>query len=553
MIEQRITGLLRKALLAAALLAPFSAQAQEVPDRSDPAVIQRERETREAPVEQRPRLRVEAPERGTAAASGQEVVVGAIRVSGATQVSTAAFAGAIEPYLGRPLSHGDLVRLATDVATVLRRAGYGLATAWIPAQDLSGGVLVVQVDEGRIDEIRASGPSARLVEQRLAGVTGGGPVRTAELERQLMLIGDLSGLLIGDVRVVRERGRSILTVATRYQRVHGRVTVDNWGTSAVGPVRAWAEINGNGFMMPGDGLTLGLGVTPFEPQEFQFVEGRYRMPVGTGGTTFGIAGFVGHTRSDDGAGGDFEGLSSQVELEVVHPIERTRRASLWVAGRFELRDSDLDRDGLLIRNDRIAALSASAFGYARLAGGRMRTRVTVVQGVQAFDATRFGDPLASRADASGTFTKLEAWADYTRPIGGGFSIALATTSQIADGPLLSSEEMGLGGPQFLRAWDYRERSGDEGAAASAELRFDLKDVARHIDQVQLYTFIDGGRVRNLGPVGTRSGDLASVGGGARVTIAGDWRLGAEIGVPLTDGAFNADPKPRFSFSIGTRF
>ena len=52
-------------------------------------------------------------------------------------------------------SPSDMRALASDVANVARGAGYGLATAWIPPQRVSNGVLRVVIDEGRIDAIEA--------------------------------------------------------------------------------------------------------------------------------------------------------------------------------------------------------------------------------------------------------------------------------------------------------------------------------------------------------------------------------------------------------------
>ena len=548
-------SILRRAVFAAALLAalPVHAQDRDIPDRSDPGVIRGEREEREAPVRREPRLRVPTPQAEPTTAPGEEVVAGAIRVVGATRIPTAAFAQAIEPYLGRPLEQADLVRLATDIAGVLRRSGYGLATAWVPAQDMVGGILTVQVDEGRIDEIRASGPAADLVEQRLSGLTGSQPVRTDRLERQLLLAGDLAGLWVGDARLVREGGRNILTVETRYDRLRGQVRIDNWGTRSVGPLRAWGEVEANGVAARGDSLLVGAATTPLDPGEFQLVEARYRVPVGPGGTMIGFGGYVGRTRSDSETNDDLAGDSSEFEVEASQPLTRSRDASVWLTGRLELRDSRLDRGGIPLREDRIVSATASLYGSGKLAGGRLRGRLSLVQGLDLLGATRRGDPLASRANAGGVFTKLEAWAEYVRPLGGGFSLELATRSQVADGPLLSGEEMGLGGPQFLRAFDYRERSGDEGVAASGELRFDLKDFAGRADKVQLYGYADGGRIRNLGITSRSRGTLASAGLGARITLDRRWEAGLELGVPLTDGAEDQNPRPRFSFSLTRRF
>jgi len=546
----------RGILLVTALLAatPAGAQERQQPDRSDPAVIEQEIDReRQQPERQRPPLNVTPPAEPGAAAPGGAIVVGAVRVTGATRIPTAAFARAIEPFLGRPLAQAELVQLASAVATVARRAGYGLATAWVPPQDVEGGVLTVQVDEGRIDAVRATGPGAAFVENRLGPVVGSGPVRTEQLERQLMLAGDAAGLWVGDARLVREGERNVLVVATRYQRVEGRAAIDNWGSSTVGPVRAWAEVDVNGVITPGDSVSVGLATTPLEPQTFHLVEAHYRLPFGGRGTTVGVGGYYGRTDvepSPETAG--FQGDSWEVNLDASHPLARSRAASLWLSGRFELRESRLSRADAPIRDDRIASASATLYGFTRLAGGRLRVRGSLVQGFDLFGATRPGDPLASRGDAGGVFTKFEGWAEYRRALGGGFSAELALRTQLSDGPLLSSEEMGLGGPQFLRAFDYRERSGDDGVAGSLELQFDLGRIGRGIQRVQLYGYADAGRVANHGLNGS-GGTLASAGSGIRIWLGKHLQAGIELGVPLTGGAVEEDPDPRFSFSLRSRF
>jgi hemolysin activation/secretion protein len=545
----------RKAIALAVLLAahPAAAQNQPEPDRSDPAVLERENEQREREQAPQPRVTLEAPERPTAGGQNGAVVAGAIRVQGAVRLPASAFAREIESFLGRPLEQRDLVQLATAVANVARRAGYGLATAWVPAQDVVNGVLVVRIDEGRIDEVRAQGPGAQMVEQRLASVAGGKPVRTEELERELMLAGDMAGFWVGEARLVRERGRNILAVRTRYEGVQVRINIDNWGSETVGPVRAWGEAAVRGLAQRGDELSLGIATTPFEPGTFQLIEAHYRLPLGGRGTTLAVGGYYGRTDVEaDGASAGFTGDSWELEIEASHALVRSRARSLWLTGRFELRDSELERGGTRVRDDRIASATASLYGYDRFAGGRLRGRISVVQGLDLFDATRPGDPLASRADASGVFTKAEAWLEYRRSLGGGFSTQIAARAQVADGPLLSSEEMGLGGPDFLRAFDYREQSGDEGIAGSIELRFDIRNISQIVENVQLYSYADAGQVTNVGPNG-RSGSLASAGGGVRFSLDDGWEAGVEVGVPLTDGDRNRDPEPRFSFSVRARF
>src|SRR3546814_2466493 len=125
--------------------------------------------------------------------------------------------------------------LVTDIANVARGAGFGLATAWIPPQKVTNGVLRVWLDPGRVDAIEAEGDAADVARRFLAPLADGRPVRTGELERRLLLAGDIAGIWVGNARLERRGERNILHVDTRRDRIRGRAYIDNWGSSAVGP------------------------------------------------------------------------------------------------------------------------------------------------------------------------------------------------------------------------------------------------------------------------------------------------------------------------------
>jgi len=540
-------------LLTLGVAAQPSRAAQTPVDQADPSVIEQElRQDERARGKAKPRVRIAVPEAGEAEIS-DEVLAGAVRIEGATALPPSAFARAIEPFVGRTLTPDDLQALATAVADVARGAGFGLATAWIPEQRISNGILTVRIDEGRIDALRLEGNAAN-VRPVLAGLVGRGPIRTAELERQLLVAGDISGVRIGKVRLERRGGTSILIVQAAIDRIQIRAGLDNWGSSTVGPVRARAAIDFNGLLGGDDQLTLGAVFTPLEPSEFALGRVRYTKPFGAGGTEFGVGGYV--ARSEPGGalrGRRITGRSAEGEAFIRHPFVRSRAGSVWGGLDFRVRDSSQSQAGIEVRDDRLAIVGANVFGARRLDEGRVRGRLAVSQGLDVLDATRAGDPMASRDDADGVFTKIEAWGEWEREIASRVSFAVAAEGQVANGPLLSSEEMGLGGRSFGRAWDYREFSGDRGVAGSAELRFDLNQLPKPVSWVQLYAYADAGTVSNY-QSGNGGGSLASAGGGIRAWLGNKLDVGVEVGVPLTDGADPDDGRnPRFSFTLNARF
>lgn len=484
----------------------------------------------------------------------QAILVGAIHIEGLVALPPSAFAPTVQAYAGRSLDPEALRALATDIAAVARRAGFGLATAWIPQQRSVNGVLKVIIDEGRVDAIEIEGNGGAAARPMLAPLADGRPVRTAELERRLLLAGDIAGVTLGRARLERRDGRSILHITARQDRLAARASVDNWGSDAVGPVRARVTFDLNGVAARNDQLSVSGVMTPFAPGEFSLVRASYTMPVGTNGTEFNLGGY--YARSKPGAAlrdRDIFGRSVEAEAGVRHPFLRTRAASLWGDISFRLRDARQSEDNIVERQDRLATVSASAFGALRLTDGRARGRLTLVQGLNVLGATRDGDPLASRDDADGEFTKVQLWAEYVHRFDRRWSIKAEAEGQIASGPLLSSEEMGLGGRTLLRGYEYRERSGDRGAAGSIELRFDLAGLPKPVSDVQIYAFADAGTVGN-DRSGYGGGSLASAGGGIRFQAWDRVELGLELGVPLKDRLDPSDRKsPRISFTLGSRF
>lgn len=552
-----IDGVKRAGMLAALLLGlvPGAVMAAQGPaDRADPSRMREEiRQEPPAPTPARQPLRLVAAAPDASGAATGSVLVGAVQVEGAVALPPAAFSQAIEPFLGRQLNPAELAQLATAIATVARQAGYGLAIAQVPQQAIRDGILRVVIDEGRIDGVEPSGNGAEAVRPLLRKLVNGRPVHTVDLERQLLLAGDVAGVVTDGARIDRVGNRNILRLHAVQNRVAVRVGADLWGSSTIGPLRARADLDLNGALFHGDQLSFGGVITAAQPSEFQFVRGAWSVPVGDDGTSVSLSGYYGH--SHPGASlrnRNLEGQTIGATLSLSHPLLRTRSASLWARGELWMLDSNLDQQHILTRRDRLRSATVSLNGISRLGQGWVRADLTLVQGLSEFGATLRGDARASRIDADGGYTKLAFSAQYVAPLAGRLSIALATEGQLASGPLLSAEEIGLGGRSFLRGYDYWEVAGDRGAAAAAELRYDLGALLPQVRRVQLYAYADAGSVHNLrGGIG--GGTLASAGGGVHVTLKNGADASVELGVPLKDSPYTTNPKPRLSFTVSIPF
>lgn len=536
------------------LLAGHALAAQDALDRTNPAQLIEQERTLPA-VEQTVRIEVlpvlDTPLNDPTA---DEVAIGAIVIDGLETLSRADFAPVIEPYAGRTLNRGELRSLADAIAGAARERGLFLATAWIAPQSLTGGTLRVTVDEGRIDEVRIIGADEPAIRRQLERLLAHRPLTLDAMQREVLLADDLPGVWIRKTRVEHEGERRILMVDARREDFGGSVQASTDGTRPVGPVRARIDLDANGLISPRDRVDLSFSATPLEPDELAFFSARYTVVVSDSGTSVGL--FGSYSRTQPGAylaARDLRGESWLGGVRMRHPLLRSQRRSLWLEASGEVQDLGQDALGALARQDRSALVRLGFYGVGPLAGGTLQGRATISQGLDLLGATALGDPLASRGDAPPGFTTVSWWLNWRRELAARLSLSLAGAGQLSSDPLLIGESFGLGGNAFLRGYDFGQRIGDEGAAGSAELRYDWAEALGALRHLQLYAFADGGTVSNLAG-GRGGGTLASSGAGLRADVTRDFDLDLEIAVPLTEPRYDTDDHaPRINLRISQSF
>ena len=118
-----------------------------------------------------------------------------------------------------------------------------------------------------------------------------------------------------------------------------------------------------------------------------------------------------------------------------------------------------------------------------------------------------------------SFTRYQPLSDF-------WSLKFSASGQLASTVLLASQQFYLGGAAYGPGY----YSGDNGIAASAELRFDQTLSFDLLKGYQLYGFIDRGGVWNVDNSDVLS--LSSIGVGLRLYLAGQLQAGLAIAVPF---------------------
>lgn len=541
----------QRLICAAIALAAASAHAQSAPE---PAALERTipRQPIQAAIAQ---ARVSAPaEAKSNSAPKGRFTLGAVNIDGATVFSPKELSQAFEPYLASEVDGAQLFEMAARITERYRRGGYMLSYATIPSQKVQAGMLRLAVVEGRIASITVQGAGAdqSAIESITRPLVSESPLRTGTLERALGLIRDLPGLTVTDVALTRSNsdlGLYGLKITVARDRARAFAYADNRGTDSIGRLRLYSSLSLSSLAVAGDELRLDLFAMP--GRRFRYVYGQLQtnLPVGRSGLRLALAASKGDQNLHSTQ--PFEGDSTNLFAQLSYPVLRSRGATMlaklsvndWRSLGTENRTRKL-RDRLRVAR---AAIEFSGGSRTQFVG-----ELSLSQGLGFGGMTKVGDPLASRPDASGRFTKAALTVQATRPLSDRVTLQAVMAGQYSKRPLLSAEEFALGGNRIGRAFEFNALTGDRGVGGGLEISYRIADSKGRIANPTLFGFVDGGAVFEAGSPAEakRRHSLASIGAGTRFTIGGA-SVSLEAGVPVA--ARGHDKSVRLFFSTARSF
>lgn len=466
-----------------------------------------------------------------------------VLLDGANHYPQGTFAALLKRLEGREVNLNDVNAVADEITRRYREDGFLLVRTFVPAQKLNNGQLHLQVVEGKVNQVKVNGLSNKAVEGYAENIRQEAPLTGKTLERNLLLMNDLSGL---DSRAVLSPSSvgpgTDLDVSNELRRWEGFFGFDNRDSRYFGPWQVYGGVGVNDPLGVGDHLSLRLGRS-VEGDKMAFYEGQYELPLGSQGTVLSVLG-----QHNDGNADTFDFLNANssgdtVAVRIAHPWIRSRAetfktsaAFTWFNGKAEYLD---DPDHAPSSDDRIRALRLGAsWDFTDQHGGRNLLKAELSRGLEVLGASSESRANPSREGGETDFTKLQYDAQRIQNMSKileGLNLYLALTGQTAFGnALLTPEQFGVGGSQFGRGYDPSEIAADNGVAAKVELQYNtahqLKD---YRVPTQYYGFWDVGKVWNNSPDYFGSQSLSSAGFGAHVQIAKDMFLSPELAFPLT--------------------
>ena len=468
----------------------------------------------------------------------------------------AEFEKLVAAQLGQPLSLASLNEFVRAVIVHYRAHNLPVVDVSVPPQDITSGVLQLVVVESRVGAVKAEGN--HWFRDRL--ITGPVRLRAGSRIYTDTLQSDLDWLNRNAFRQVEavftpgsEKGTTdVILKTTDHFPLRVYAGYENSGNKLTGETRWQTGWNwGNAF-----GLGQQLSYQFTGDKKFRGVRGHsavWQIPL-PWRHTLTLQGSAVESAAQflvNGQRLDQTGQSSQLSARYAVPLPRWSFAPTltqeWTLG-FDYKQSNSNLEfGDQTVYAKPTEVAQFSLGY--------NATLPDSWGGTSLDATVYWSPgkLAPKSDDTlYDAARTGAQADYayahielTRvtKLPHEFSLVLKATAQFANGNLLASEQLNLGGYDGVRGFEDRFGRGDGGLLLTAELRTPSLSPLAHVgckrlkDDLQLLAFYDYGtaNVHDPLPDESRNFAISSAGLGARYSIAEHISLRADYGWVIEDG------------------
>jgi len=510
-----------------ALLAPV--------DRAKGQVIQRPADERpelpefESPEEKEPILPpiIQPSEPEEAPSTGPGVFVKRYRIIGSTVFSKEELEGVVAPWAGRVIRSEDLVSVRNAITKLYVQQGYVNSGATLRDQDFENGVIKIHVIEGSLGEIRITGNEQFLSKYLRGRIRPGAtvPLDIGKLSERIEILQQDPRIKKLTARLVpgNRRGEATLHI---FVEETNRFGVDfrfsNYEPPSIGALAG--QIEGSLENLVGLGDTLGVNFTITDGLERY--RARYEIPFTRWDTRLLLEARYADSEVTESPFDDLdiESTFESYQVGLIQPVYRSSQTQVNLGVTLDWRQS---KTKLLGENFTFPGSGAhdgeATAGVLRFVADWLQrdqnqvfaARVQLSWGLDALGATTNSGDLPD-----GRFVSSLLQLQWARRFGSlGVEAIVRGDLQLANDPLLSLEQIAVGGYATVRGYRQNQRVQDQAAIVSLEVRVPIWRDPQHLGVIELAPFVDYAHVWNhKDRPAKRAKTLASAGIGLR------WRL-----------------------------
>ncbi len=500
-----------------------------------------------------------------------QIHVDTVNVTGNTRIGSDEIHAVIDPLIPQAGEEATLVQLqkiADTITDLYHAQGYALAKAYLPEQEIQGGVLQIAVREGTIGSVTIEGNqfySSQFIQKHLSRFQDKKAVHDKSLERSMLILNEYSDLKAkGVLRAGSVPETTDMVVQVQDTRpLHVKLDYNNSGSKVVGKHRYGLELYGGNLL--GDGSTFSLrSVLGSESPRKPYWSGSLGIPVGAHGTRVNLV----YSRGNFDIGGalavlDITAKTTAWGVAVTHPFIKGRRASLTgeigIAGE---ESRQLLFGSIPFSEDRTSVIHVGLHHDSMDTTGRNLAAVSFYRGLgDALGGMERDAPRPSRFGANNSFEKGTLEVMRLQRVTDSLSLTMRGVGQLSSDTLVVGEQFSLGGPNSVRGYRNGEFLSDNGYSLHAEAQ-----IAPFNDKgfFQAAIFVDQGEgYSKRVPIGeVQRVSLSGVGFGIRLNLPyaaptedrqKHFSLRADVGYPLEDGLLTQEGGSTYYVSLAGWF
>ncbi|RYF32752.1 MAG: ShlB/FhaC/HecB family hemolysin secretion/activation protein [Comamonadaceae bacterium] len=457
--------------------------------------------------------------------------INVVRIDNAAHLPDAVREQVEREFAGRCLGVAELESVLAQITKSYIERGFITTRAYLPAQDLRSGTLVVAVIEGTIEAFKVDGPRANAIWPRgVFPATPGDLLNLRDLEQGIEQANRLaSNRAVLDIEPGTQPGQSVVTVRNPSATpINLFTSADNYGTEATGKRNASATVSLDSVL----GLNELISVTRRESvphdRDHNSVSNALQVSVPFGYSLLTLdaseSRYANRVALPSGSSIMSNGKTNTRSATLDRVIYRGQATRLSLTGRLTTQDTEsfLGGQPLGVASRKLAFADIGVSGFFSAVGGTGNARLAFVKGLSGFGALRDDADLPDDAPHA-QFRKVTLDAGFsrafevaTRPV----ILSTQISSQYSYDTLYGSQQFLVGGITSVRGSSLNTLSGDSGYLLRTELSLPWQIGTNGVGVGgRVYLGYDFGAVTNRAP-GVPSGSMSGVALGTTVAWKG---------------------------------
>jgi hemolysin activation/secretion protein len=507
------------------------------------------------------------PSAGAAKAAGAPVRtfdVEAYDVDGAKVLPRAAIEAAVYPYMGPGRTAADVEKARAALEKAYHDLGYQSVVVETPPQSVADNIVRLHVIEATVGRLRVTGAryySPEVVRHAVSAFEEG---KVPDITRAQAELTELNREPGRRVAPILRAGAAPGTVDVDLKvsdtlPVHASVELGNDHNQDTQPLRLTGTVRYDNLFQMGQSATFTYVVAPQNRENSEVFSGSYLAPLWNTPFSLLVFGYDSNSNVATLGGVDVLGKGYSIGTRAILQLPRVGDLNQSVSFGPDFKNFNeyitFSKTNTADVVQYVPVTATYNFQFDRPKYS-VEASIGVSAGIRGLgsDMVTFQN---KRADSTANWVHLNLDVTQTWALGGGFEAAQRITGQLADQPLVASEEFAAGGFTSVRGYLQSEAVGDDGITGDLEIRTPslAPKLGAFVDDLRFYVFGDGGAAWILDPQVDQTFffTLASSGIGLRFNVLKYVKGDVAVAVPfITGGATHAD-RPRATFSLKTGF